>query len=172
MYERFTDRARRVMKLAQWEAEHFNHEHIGTQHILIGLLIERDGVAANILQEKSIGLQMIRLEVEKIVHHGPGEKIFRDRLGLTPRAMKVIDFAHEEAHALNHKYVGTEHLLLALMKDKDGVAHQVILNLGLKPEGIREDVFKLLGLTPVYRIPKRTFLQRLSDLCPWFRGRH
>jgi ATP-dependent Clp protease ATP-binding subunit ClpA len=149
MYERFTDRARKVMQLANQEAQRFNHEYIGTEHILLGLVKEGSGVAANVLKNLDIDLRKIRLEVEKIVQHGPGgEQVVMGRLPHTPRAKKVIDYSVEEARNLNHNYVGTEHLLLGLLREQEGVAAQILMNLGLKLEDVREEVLNLLGATP------------------------
>src|SRR5215471_9570893 len=146
MYERFTDRARKVMQLANQEAQRFNHEYIGTEHILLGLVKEGSGVAANVLKNLDIDLRKIRLEVEKIVQHGPGgEQVVMGRLPHTPRAKKVIDYSVEEARNLNHNYVGTEHLLLGLLREQEGVAAQVLMNLGLKLGDVREEVLNLLG---------------------------
>src|ERR671925_1261502 len=146
MYERFTDRARKVMQLANQEAQRFNHEYIGTEHILLGLVKEGSGVAANVLKNLDIDLRKIRLEVEKIVQTGPGaEMVTMGKLPQTPRAKKVIEYSIEEARNLNHNYVGTEHLLLGLLREQEGVAAQVLLNLGLKLEDVREEVLNLLG---------------------------
>src|SRR5215212_4594237 len=146
MYERFTDRARKVMQLANQEAQRFNHEYIGTEHILLGLVKEGSGVAANVLKNLDIDLRKIRLEVEKIVQHGPGgDQVVMGRLPHTPRAKKVIEYSIEEARNLNHNYVGTEHLLLGLLREQEGVAAQVLMNLGLKLEDVREEVLNLLG---------------------------
>ncbi|MBP3960116.1 ATP-dependent Clp protease ATP-binding subunit [Gemmata sp. G18] len=146
MYERFTDRARKVMQLANQEAQRFNHEYIGTEHVLLGLVKEGSGVAANVLKNLDIDLRKIRLEVEKIVQHGPGgEQVVMGRLPHTPRAKKVIEYSIEEARNLNHNYVGTEHLLLGLLREQEGVAAQVLMNLGLKLEDVREEVLNLLG---------------------------
>jgi ATP-dependent Clp protease ATP-binding subunit ClpC len=146
MYERFTDRARKVMQLANQEAQRFNHEYIGTEHILLGLVKEGSGVAANVLKNLDIDLRKIRLEVEKIVQHGPGgEQVVMGRLPHTPRAKKVIEYSVEEARNLSHNYVGTEHLLLGLLREQEGVAAQVLMNLGLKLEDVREEVLNLLG---------------------------
>src|SRR5436309_10388431 len=146
MYERFTDRARKVMQLANQEAQRFNHEYIGTEHVLLGLVKEGSGVAANVLKNLDIDLRKIRLEVERIVQHGPGgEQVVMGRLPHTPRAKKVIEYSIEEARNLNHNYVGTEHLLLGLLREQEGVAAQVLMNLGLKLEEVREEVLNLLG---------------------------
>ena len=144
MFERLTDRARKVMALANQEAQRFNHEYIGTEHILLGLVKEGSGVGANVLKNLGIDLRKVRLEVEKLVKSGP-EMVTMGKLPQTPRAKKVIEYAIEEARNLNHNYVGTEHLLLGLLREHDGVAAQVLLNLGLKLEEVREEVLNLLG---------------------------
>jgi ATP-dependent Clp protease ATP-binding subunit ClpC len=144
MYERFTDRARKVMQLANQEAQRLNHEYIGTEHILLGLVKEGSGVAANVLKNLDIDLRKIRLEIEKIVQTGP-DMVTMGKLPQTPRAKKVIEYSIEEARNLNHNYVGTEHLLLGLLREQEGVAAQVLMNLGLKLEDVREEVLNLLG---------------------------
>jgi ATP-dependent Clp protease ATP-binding subunit ClpC len=134
------------MQLANQEAQRFNHEYIGTEHILLGLVKEGSGVAANVLKNLDIDLRKIRLEVEKIVQTGPGtEMVTMGKLPQTPRAKKVIEYSIEEARNLNHNYVGTEHLLLGLLREQEGVAAQVLMNLGLKLEDVREEVLNLLG---------------------------
>ncbi len=143
-YERFTDRARKVMQLANQEAQRFNHEYIGTEHILLGLVKEGSGVAANVLKNLDIDLRKIRLEVEKLVRSGP-DLVTMGRLPQTPRAKKVIEYSMEEARTLNHNYVGTEHILLGLLREQEGVAAQVLMNLGLKLEEVRREVLNLLG---------------------------
>ncbi|MCC9604921.1 ATP-dependent Clp protease ATP-binding subunit [Blastopirellula sp. JC732] len=144
MYERFTDRARKVMQLANQEAQRFNHEYIGTEHILLGLIKEGSGVAANVLKTLEVDLRKIRLEVEKLVQSGP-DMVTMGKLPQTPRAKKVIEYSMEEARNLNHNYVGTEHILLGLLREQEGVAAQVLMNLGLKLEDVREEVLNLLG---------------------------
>jgi ATP-dependent Clp protease ATP-binding subunit ClpC len=144
MYERFTDRARKVMQLANQEAQRFNHEYIGTEHILLGLVKEGSGVAANVLKNLDVDLRKIRMEVEKIVQSGP-DMVTMGKLPQTPRAKKVIEYSMEEARNLNHNYVGTEHILLGLLREQEGVAAQVLMNLGLKLEDVREEVLNLLG---------------------------
>src|SRR6516165_3528743 len=140
----FGDRARTVMRLANQEAQRFNHEYIGTEHILLGLVKEGAGVAANVLKNLDIDLGKIRLEVEMIVQSGP-DMVTMGKLPQTPRAKKVIEYSIEEARNLNHNYVGTEHLLLGLLREQEGVAAQVLMNLGLKLEDVREEVLNLLG---------------------------
>src|SRR6202041_4004985 len=144
MYERFTDRARKVMQLANQEAQRFNHEYVGTEHVLLGLVKEGSGVAANVLKNLDVDLRKIRVEVEKIVQAGP-DMVTMGKLPQTPRAKKVIEYAIEEARNLNHNYVGTEHLLLGLLREQEGVAAQVLMNLNLKLEEVREEVLNLLG---------------------------
>ena len=144
MFERLTDRARKVMALANQEAQRFNHEYIGTEHILLGLVKEASGVGANVLKNLGIDLRKVRLEVEKLVKSGP-EMVTMGKLPQTPRAKKVLEYAIEEARNLNHNYVGTDHLLLGLLREQDGVAAQVLVNLGLKLEDVREEVLNLLG---------------------------
>ena len=144
MYERFTDRARKVMQLANQEAQRFNHEYIGTEHMLLGLVKEGTGVAANVLKNLDVDLRKIRLEVEKLVQNGP-EMITMGKLPQTPRAKKVIEYSMEEARNLNHNFVGTEHILLGLLREQEGVAAQVLMNLGMKLEDVREEVLNLLG---------------------------
>ena len=144
MFERFTDRARKVMALANQEAQRFNHEYSGTEHILLGLVKEGSGVGANVLKNLDVDLRKVRLEVEKLVKSGP-DMVTMGKLPQTPRAKKVIEYAIEEARSLNHNYVGTEHLLLGLLREHDGVAAQVLMNLGLKLEEVREEVLNLLG---------------------------
>ena len=150
MFERFTDRARKVMQLANQEAQRFNHEYIGTEHVLLGLVKEGSGVAANVLKNLDVDLRKIRLEVERIVQPGAvGDQVVMGRLPHTPRAKKVIEYSIEEARNLSHNYVGTEHLLLGLLREAEGVAAQVLMNLSLKLEDVREEVLNLLGHNPM-----------------------
>jgi len=144
MHERFTDRARKVMQMANQEAQRFNHEYIGTEHILLGLIKEGSGVAANVLKNLDIDLCKVHLEVEKIICPGSGQ-VTTGKLPTTPWAKKVIEYAIEEAHNLNHRYVGTEHLLLGLIRTEEGVASRVLMNLGLRLPDIRKEVLQLLG---------------------------
>ena len=132
------------MQLANQEAQRFNHEYIGTEHVLLGLIKEGSGVAANVLKNLDIDLRKIRMEVEKLVQSGP-DMVTMGKLPQTPRAKKVIEYSMEEARNLNHNYVGTEHILLGLLREQEGVAAQVLMNLGLKLEDVREEVLNLLG---------------------------
>jgi ATP-dependent Clp protease ATP-binding subunit ClpC len=152
MFERFTDRARKVMALANQEAQRFNHEYIGTEHILLGLVKEGSGVGANVLKNLDVDIKKLRLEVEKLVKSGP-DMVTMGKLPHTPRAKKVIEFAIEEARSLNHNYIGTEHLLLGLLRETEGVAAQVLMNLGLKLEDVRQEVLNLLGAGVENSIP-------------------
>ncbi len=144
MFERFTDRARKVMALANQEAQRFNHEYIGTEHILLGLVKEGSGVGANVLKNLDVDIKKLRLEIEKLVKSGP-DMVTMGKLPQTPRAKKVIEYAIEEARSLNHNYVGTEHILLGLLRETEGIAAQVLMNLGLKLEDVRQEVLNLLG---------------------------
>ena len=143
LFERFTDRSRNAMQLANQEAQRFNHENVGTEHILLGLVKLGSGVAAVVLKNLDVDLRKIRIEVEKIVQSG--QDMVSGKLPLTPRAKTAINFATEEARFLNHNYVGTEHLLLGLLREQEGVAAHVLINLGLKLEDVRTEVLNLLG---------------------------
>lgn len=144
MYERFTDRARQVLSLANEEARRFNHEYVGTEHILLGLVREETGVGANVLKSLGVDLPKVHLEIEKIVQAGP-DIVTMGKRSQTPRAKKVIEYAIEESRNLNHNYVGTEHLLLGLLREVEGVASQVLMNLGLALTTVRGEVFEILG---------------------------
>jgi ATP-dependent Clp protease ATP-binding subunit ClpC len=144
MFDRFTDRAKKVMSFARQEAQKFNHEYIGTEHILLGLVQEGSGVAANVLKNMNIDLDKVRHEVEKIVKTGPS-MVTMGQLPFTPRAKKVLELSMEEASQLNHNYIGTEHLLLGLIKESEGIAAQVLMNLGVKLDEVREEVLEFLG---------------------------
>ncbi len=144
MYERFTDRARKVMQLANQEAHRLHHEYIGTEHILLALVKEGSGVAANVLKNFDINLEKIREEVEKLVQLSPLTGT-PGKLPQTPLAKKVIEYTIEEARKLNHVYVGTEHILLGLLREQSGIAVQALVNLGLRLEDVREEVLNLLG---------------------------
>jgi ATP-dependent Clp protease ATP-binding subunit ClpA len=143
-YSRFTDRARKVMRFANQEAQSMNYEFIGTEHILLGLVKEGTGVAANVLKNHDVDLRKIRLELEKIVVAGPNT-VYPGRLPLTPRAKKLIEYAKEEARNLKHNYLGTEHLLFGLLRDQVSVAAHVLMNLGVELESVREEIRNLLG---------------------------
>ncbi|MDD4953973.1 MAG: ATP-dependent Clp protease ATP-binding subunit, partial [Candidatus Omnitrophica bacterium] len=144
MFNRFTERARKVIILAKEEARRFNHDYIGTEHILLGLIREGEGVAAAVLQKMGVSLENIRLEIEKLVQPGPTTQIIGD-IPFTPRAKKALELAAEEARSLGHNYIGTEHLLLGLIREGEGIASQVLLNLGLDLNTVRSEVMELLG---------------------------
>ena len=151
MFERFTDRARKVMALANQEAQRFNHEQIDTAHILLGIVKEGSGIGANALKNLNIDLRKIRLEVERLIIARPENETF-GKLPKTAQAKKMVELAIAEARENNHNYVGTEHLLLGLLlngsSDSEDVAGKVLRNLGLKLEDVREEVLNLLGATP------------------------
>ena len=144
MFDRFTDRARKVMGQAKAEAQRLNNEYIGTEHVLLGLVQEGSGVAANVLRNMNIDLKRIRAEIEKIVKGNP-TIVMQGNLPFTPRAKKVLELAVEEASNLGHNYIGTEHLLLGLIKENEGIAARVLLNLGVKLEEVREEILEFLG---------------------------
>ncbi len=136
-FEKFTERARKVLTLAQEEAQRFNHNYIGTEHILLGLVREGEGVAAKVLANLGVELEKVRSAVEFII--GRGERTVRGDIGLTPRAKKVIELAVDEARRLGHNYIGTEHLLLGLLREGEGVAAGVLESLGISLEKVREE---------------------------------
>lgn len=141
---RMTDRARRVMSLANGHAHAFNHEYLGTEHILLGLIEEGDGVGATVLRNEGLNAEMIRNEVEAIVKRGPAGVSLR-RLSLTPRARAVLQYAQEEALSLGHTLIGTEHLLLGLLREDHGAGAEVLRELGVDLEGMRAEVRRLFG---------------------------
>jgi ATP-dependent Clp protease ATP-binding subunit ClpA len=144
MFERFTDRARKVLALAYQEAVDLHHEYIGTEHILLGLVREEMGVAASVLRDRGVDLSAVRSEVEKAVAREPGSL---QQLPVTPSTpKKAVSYAIEEARALRHSYVGTEHLLLGLLRERDTAAVQILGKLGLKLDEVREDVIDRLGM--------------------------
>jgi ATP-dependent Clp protease ATP-binding subunit ClpA len=142
MFERFTDRARRVMVLAQEEARMLNQDYIGTEHILLGLIHEGEGVAAKALESLGISLDAVRQQVEEII--GQGQQAPSGHIPFTPRAKKVLELTQREARALGHDYVGTEHILLGLVREGDGVAAQVLVNMGADLNRVRQQVVQLL----------------------------
>ncbi|HEX5369297.1 MAG TPA: ATP-dependent Clp protease ATP-binding subunit [Dehalococcoidia bacterium] len=142
-FDKFTERARRVLTLAQEEAQRFNHNYIGTEHLLLGLVREGDGVAAKVLNNLGVELSKVRSAVEFII--GRGEKTVSGEIGLTPRAKKVIELAVEEARRLNHSYIGTEHLLLGLVREGEGIAFGVLESLGVSLERVRTETARILS---------------------------
>jgi len=142
-FEKFSERARKVLTLAQEEAQRFNHNYIGTEHILLGLVREGDGVAARVLANLGVELSKVRAAVEFII--GRGERPGSGEIGLTPRAKRVIELALDEARRLNHSYIGTEHLLLGLLREGEGVAAGVLESLGVNLERVRAEVNRILS---------------------------
>lgn len=162
MYERFTDRARKVIQLANQEAQRFNHEYIDTEHILLGLVKEGSGVAGLILKNLEVDLKKIRSEVEKIIQSGL-DMVTMGKLSYTPRTKKVIEYAIEEARNLDYNYVGTEHLLLGLLCEQEGVAAQVLMHLGLTLESVRIKISKPLESKQKSEVSIKTMASELVD---------
>ncbi|HDL10021.1 MAG TPA: ATP-dependent Clp protease ATP-binding subunit, partial [Candidatus Omnitrophica bacterium] len=144
MFNRFTERARKVIILAKEEAKRFNHDYIGTEHLLLGLIREGEGVAATVLRSMGVDLSQVRVEIEKLVQPGPASIMSGD-IPFTPQAKKAIELAMDEANAMGHNYIGTEHLLLGLIREGEGVAYQVLSNLGLDLNRVREAIMDILG---------------------------
>ena len=142
-FEKFSERARRVLSLAQEEAQRFNHNYIGTEHILLGLVRETEGVAARVLSGLGVDLTKVRSAVEFII--GRGEKPTQGEIGLTPRAKKVVELAVDEARRMNHTYIGTEHLLIGLLREGEGVAAGVLESLGVTLEKVRAETHRILS---------------------------
>jgi ATP-dependent Clp protease ATP-binding subunit ClpA len=143
MFERFTDRARRVMVLAQEEARLLDHNYIGTEHLLLGLIHEGEGVAAQALESLGVSLPAVRQQVEQII--GRGQQPPSGRIPFTPRAKKVLELSRREALAMGHNYVGTEHILLGLIREGDGVAAQVLVRMGADLNRVRQQVIRILS---------------------------
>lgn len=141
-FDRFTKRARRVLILAQEEAHRFQHNYIGTEHLLLGLLREEGGVASQVLKSLNVEIDQVRQSVENII--GRGERVVMGEVGLTPRAKKVIELAVDEARRLNHKFVGTEHLLLGLIREGEGIGAGVLTSFGLQLEQVRTETLHAL----------------------------
>jgi len=142
MFEGFTDRARRVVVLAQEEARMLNHNYIGTEHLLLGLIHEGEGVAAKTLESLGISLQAVRQQVEEII--GQGQQAPSGHIPFTPRAKKVVELSKREALQLGHHYIGTEHILLGMIREGEGPAAQVLINLGGDLDRVRQQVIQLL----------------------------
>ena len=143
MFERFTERARKVVLHAQKEAIRLRHNVVGTEHLLLGLVQEGEGIAGRALQGLEIDLSKVRSEVEKII--GIGDQMIIGEVPFTPRAKRVLEMAFDEARQLGHNYIGTEHILLGLIREGEGVAAQVLKNLGVDLENARKQVMSLLG---------------------------
>ncbi len=141
-FDKFTERARKVLSLAQEEAQRFQHNYIGTEHLLLGLVREGEGVAAKVLSNLGVELNKVRSAVEFII--GRGDRIVLGEIGLTPRAKKVIELAVDEARRLTHRYIGTEHLLLGLVREGEGIAAGVLESLGVNLEKVRAQTLEAL----------------------------
>ena len=184
MFERFTDRARRVVTLAQEDARTLSHNYIGTEHILLGLIHEGEGVAAKALKALNISLDGVRQQVEEIIGHG--EQMPTGHIPFTPRAKKVWELALREALQLGHNYIGTEHILLGLIREGQGIAAQVLVNLGADLNRVRQQVLQLLsgypgkepsiqGVETVFRYatgPTLDPLALLSLITDWYQMVH
>ena len=142
-FNKFTERARKVLTLAQEEAQRFQHNYIGTEHLLLGLVREGEGVAVKVLTNLGVQLSDVRRAIEDIL--GRGDRIVKGEIGLTPRAKKVIELAVDEAKLLKHQYIGTEHILLGLVREGGGIAAGVLESMGVKLEQVRAETLKVLG---------------------------
>src|SRR6266498_682820 len=147
-FDKFTERARKVLQLAQEEAQRFNHNYIGTEHLLLGLVREGEGVAAKVLGNLGVELNKVRSAVEFII--GRGDRTVAGDIGLTPRAKKVIELSVDEARRLNHHYIGTEHLLLGLVREGEGIAAGVLESLGVSLDKVRSQVIYVLNQSQAY----------------------
>ena len=171
MFERFTDRARHVIVLAQEEARLLNHSYIGTEHLLLGLVHEGEGVAARALEALGISLTSVRSEVEQLI--GRGQGVPSGHIPFTPRAKKVLELSLREALKLDHNYIGTEHILLGLIREGEGVAAQVLTKLGAGHEQVRQKVLELLHEESPAEHPggRRAIGRRFSEMGSSITGR-
>ena len=151
MYERFTDRARKILQLANQEAQRLNHEYIGTEHLLLGLVKEGSGTAVVVLRGFGIGLYDIYTKTNEMMVPGP-DKVTMGKLPQTPQARRVIEYAIQEARDLQHNYIGSEHILLGLLHEAEDNAFQVLTSFGVTLEKVREEVKKLMGVTKAPRL--------------------
>jgi ATP-dependent Clp protease ATP-binding subunit ClpC len=143
LFERFTERARQVVVLAQDEARALKHNYIGTEHILLGLLREEEGLAARVLESLDITVEEVRAQIARIV--GQGDEVTTGQIPFTPRAKKVLELALREALSLGHNYIGTEHLLLGLVRENEGVAARILLDFDADAEKVRNEVIRMLS---------------------------
>jgi ATP-dependent Clp protease ATP-binding subunit ClpC len=146
VFERFTERARQVVVLAQEEARALRHNYIGTEHLLLGLLREEEGIAARVLESLEVTIEDVRAQVARIV--GQGDELTVGQIPFTPRAKRVLELALREALSLGHNWIGTEHVLLGLAREDDGVAKQILLDFGVDADRIRNEVIRMLGAAP------------------------
>jgi len=144
VFQRFTERARQVVVLAQDEARALRHNYIGTEHLLLGLLREEQGLAARVLESLDVTVEEVRVQVVRLV--GQGDEVTTGQIPFTPRAKKTLEHATREAPALGHEFVGTEHLLLGLVRENDGVATRILVDLGADADKIRDEVIKAAGV--------------------------
>ncbi len=144
--DKFTERARKVLSLAQEEAQRFQHNYIGTEHLLLGLVDEGEGVGVKVLQSMGVNLNTVRAEVENII--GRGEHVPPGQIGLTPRSKRVIELAVDEARRLNHHYIGTEHILLGLVREGEGIAGWILTMQGVELERARAKTLEILRQAP------------------------
>jgi ATP-dependent Clp protease ATP-binding subunit ClpC len=142
-FDKFTERARKVLSLAQEEAQHLQHNYIGTEHLLLGLVREGEGVAARVLMNLGVQLDEVRQNIEAII--GKGDHTVQNSIGLTPRAKKVIELAVDEARRMGHHYIGTEHLLLGLVREGEGIAALTLESMGVQLAHVREETLRVLN---------------------------
>jgi ATP-dependent Clp protease ATP-binding subunit ClpC len=161
VYERFTDRARMIVELANQEAQRLGRQHVTTEHILLGLVREGSGVAANVLKNLHVKLRQVQLEVERLAIVGAAGT--KGKLPLAPEAKRVMEYAMGAARELNHNYIGSEHLLLGLLREQDGVAARALASLGVTLDKTRTELLNLPGFSPVSTI--QDFLRRRG---PWW----
>jgi ATP-dependent Clp protease ATP-binding subunit ClpC len=143
VFERFTERARQVVVLAGEEARSLRHNYIGTEHILLGLLREKEGIAARALRSLDVTVEHVREQVKRIV--GPGEELTEGQVPFTPRTKKVLELALRESKSLGHNYIATEHILLGLIREGEGIAARILLDFGADPQKIRDEVIRMLS---------------------------
>jgi ATP-dependent Clp protease ATP-binding subunit ClpC len=146
VFERFTERARQVVVLAQDEARALKHNYIGTEHILLGLLREEEGLAARVLEGLEITIEEVRGAITQVI--GQGDEATMGQIPFTPRAKNVLELSLKEALAMNHNYIGTEHILLGLVREDQGVASRILAQLGAPADSVRNEVGRMLGATP------------------------
>lgn len=164
MYDRFTDQSRKVMQLANRAAQDLNHQYIGAEHILLGLIDQGESVALDVLKKLSIDVRRLRGEAERVAQAG-AYSIDKGKLPQVPRAKKVIEYSMEEARELQHDYVGTEHLLLGILREQEGVAARILMNEGLAANAVREEIKHFLGSNlPANLTPTRSIALRSHDL--------
>jgi ATP-dependent Clp protease ATP-binding subunit ClpC len=164
VFEKFTDRARRVVVLAQEEARRLNHNYIGTEHLLLGLIREGEGVAARALSNLEISLEVVRQQLEEIL--GRGMQAPSGSIPFTPRAKKVLELSLRESKQLHHEYIGTEHLLLGLIREGEGVAAQVLNRLDAGEDRVRQEVVQLLAEGPSHDIPAPSVAESTGEPAP------